>query len=199
MHGRPVIDYLAERMRAGGAEELRVVTRPEKLDVATRAGELDARTIEVRTRTVTESITAGLEGLEPDDVVLLGFPDTVWEPVGGFRRLVETLATGPDVVLGLFRTPDLHRSDVIRFDGSGRVAGVAVKPADPPSEWIWGCAAARRSALDGLDGVDEPGHHFDSLACRGVVAGVELSDRWLDIGTREALERVTANVEAHAR
>lgn len=199
MNGRPVIDYLAERMRAGGAEELRVVTRPEKRDVAARAGELDARTIEVRTRTVTESIAAGLEGLEPDTVVLLGFPDTVWEPVDGFRRLVETLATGPDVVLGLFRTPDLHRSDVIRFDVSGRVAGVAVKPADPPSDWIWGCAAARRSALDGLDGEAEPGRHFDSLARQGVVAGVELSDRWLDIGTKEALGRVAANVEAHAR
>ena len=31
--GRPVIDYLVERMRAGGCEELRVVTRPEKQDV----------------------------------------------------------------------------------------------------------------------------------------------------------------------
>jgi NDP-sugar pyrophosphorylase family protein len=199
VNGRPVIDYLAERMRAGGAEELRIVTRPEKRDVAARAGELDASAIEVRTRTVTESIAAGLEGLEPDDVVLLGFPDTVWEPVDGFRRLVETLAAGTDAVLGLFRTPDLRRSDVIRFDENGRVAGVAVKPADPPSEWIWGCAAARRSALDGLDGEDEPGHHFDSLARRGAVAGVELSDRWLDIGTREALDRAAANLEAHAR
>jgi NDP-sugar pyrophosphorylase family protein len=197
--GRPVIDYVAERMRAGGAEELRVVTRPEKRDVVARASELDARTIEVRTRTVTESIAAGLEGLEPDSVVLLGFPDTVWEPVDGFRRLVERLAAGTEIVLGLFRTPDLHRSDVIRFDRSGRVAGVAVKPADPPSEWIWGCAAARRRALDGLDGAAEPGGHFDSLARRGVVAGVELSDRWLDIGTRDALERAAANLEAHAR
>ena len=28
--GRPVFDYLVERLRAGGAEEIRVVTRPEK-------------------------------------------------------------------------------------------------------------------------------------------------------------------------
>lgn len=193
VQGRPVIDYLVERMRAGGAEELRVVTRPEKRDVAARAGELGARTIEARPQTVTESIDAALEGLEPDAIVLLGFPDTVWEPMDGFTRLVERLDDSADVVLGLFRTPELERSDVIRFDGDGEVAGIAIKPHSPPSEWIWGCAAARRSALDGLTCEPEPGLHFDALARQGRVAGVELSDQWLDIGTREALAQVTAN------
>ena len=196
IRGRPVIDYLVERMLAGGAEEIRVVTRPEKHDVAARAGELEALTIEVRTATVTESIAAGVDGVPSDTVVLLGFPDTVWEPLDGFRRLVERLDPATEVALGLFRTADLHRSDVIRFGRSGRVVGIAVKPTKPPSDWIWGCAAARRSALEGITRESEPGGHFDALARRGVVAGIELSDRWLDIGTREALARIAANVEA---
>jgi NDP-sugar pyrophosphorylase family protein len=193
------MDYLIERMRAGGAEEVRVVTRPEKPDVAARAGELEARTIEARTQTVTESIAAGLDGLAPDVVVLLGFPDTVWEPVDGFRRLVEQVAAGFEVALGLFRTAELRRSDVVRLDRDGRVVGIAVKPVEPPSEWIWGCAAARRSALEGLTREAEPGRQFDSLARRGLVAGVELSDRWLDIGTREALKRLDSNADAQVR
>lgn len=193
------MDYLVERMRAGGAEEVRVVTRPEKRDVAARAAELEARTIEVRTQTVTESIAAGLDGLAPDVVVLLGFPDTVWEPVDGFRRLVEQVTAGSEVALGLFRTAELGRSDVVRFDRDGRVAGIAVKPVEPPSDWIWGCAAARCSALGRLTREAEPGSHFDSLARQGLVAGVELSDRWLDIGTRKALARLESNVDAQVR
>ena len=31
--GRPVMDYLLKRLQRGGCAELRVVTRPEKLDV----------------------------------------------------------------------------------------------------------------------------------------------------------------------
>lgn len=194
-----MLDHLVERMRAGGAEELVVVTRPEKHDVSERAGALGARVLEIRTRTVTESIEAGLEGLAQDTVVLLGFPDTIWEPANGFRLLVERVAAGTDVVLGLFRTPDLRRSDVVRFDEQGRVAGIAVKPAQPPSDWIWGCAAARRPALEGLAREPDPGRHFDALARHGLVEGVELSDRWLDVGTKEALEQLQPDAEAALR
>jgi glucose-1-phosphate thymidylyltransferase len=199
VHGRPVLDHLVERMRTGGAEELVVVTRPEKHDVSERANALGARVLEVRTRTVTESIEAGLDGLAQDTVVLLGFPDTIWEPADGFRLLVERVAAGAKVVLGLFRTPDLRRSDVVRFDEQGGIAGIAVKPAQPPSDWIWGCAAARRSALQGLAREPDPGRHFDALARRGLVEGIQLSDRWLDIGTKEALQRLTADAEAAVR
>jgi glucose-1-phosphate thymidylyltransferase len=194
-----VLDYLVERMRTGGAEELVVVTRPEKHDVSERAGALGARVLEVRTRTVTESIEAGLEGLAQDAVVLLGFPDTIWEPADGFRQLVERLTADTEVALGLFRTPDLRRSDVVRFDEEGGIAGIAVKPAQPPSDWIWGCAAAGRSALEGLARKPDPGRHFNALARLGLVEGVELSDRWLDIGTKEALEQLKPDAEAVVR
>jgi glucose-1-phosphate thymidylyltransferase len=189
--GRPVIDYLLERMRAGGADELRVVTRPEKDDVAEHARRAGGSVIRATPSSAAESFSLGLTGLEPGDIVLLGFPDTIWEPVDGFARLVELLGED-DAALGLFRTPDLSRSDVVVLDGD-RVAAIAVKPETPPSELIWGCAAVRRSALDGLAEHAEAGTLLDGLAKAGKVRGVHLSDSWIDIGTPEALAQARAS------
>lgn len=136
--GRPVMDHLVERIRAGGCTQLRVVTRPEKEDVIAHAVELGAEVVLGHPATVSESLLAGMSGLDPDDVVLIGFPDTLWEPVDGFRTLVEAVREGCEVALGLFRTdPDsLSRSDVVAFGVDGTIARIDVKPADPPSEWI---------------------------------------------------------------
>jgi NDP-sugar pyrophosphorylase family protein len=44
--------------------------------------------------------------------------------------------------------------------------------------------------LDGLERADWPGTHFDGLCRAGVdVRGYVLSDEWLDIGTKGALEQ----------
>ena len=191
IRGRPVMDYLVDRMRAGGCTRLRVVTSPEKADVIEHAQALSAETVLDHPASVSESLAAGMEGLAEDDIVLIGFPDTLWEPESGYRPLVDAVRDGCDVALGLFRTPDLQRSDVVVFDDSRKIVGIDVKPIRPPSEWIWGCAAGRVQAWSGLGGTEWPGGYIDRL-CRGGgdVRGVELSDIWLDIGTKEALRRV---------
>ena len=82
--GRPIMDGLVERMRAGGCTRVRVVTRPEKLDVIAHCDELGTEVVLGRPATVSASFAAGIEGLSDDAVVLLGFPDTLWLPL---RRL----------------------------------------------------------------------------------------------------------------
>ena len=191
IQGRPVVDYLVERMRVGGCSGLRVVTRAEKQDLIEHCERIGADVVLAEPATVGESIAAGAHGLAPDDIVLVGFPDTIWEPVDGYRRLVGGVLDGCEVALGLFRIRalDLVRSDVVVTDGSPRVVRVHVKPKRPQSPWIWGCAASRARALVGLDRAEWPGGHFDRLAREGVnVRGYELSDEWLDVGTKGALE-----------
>jgi len=190
--GRPVLEYVVERMRLGGATEIRVVTRPEKTDVSERARRLGAVVITGRPASVAQSIRLGLDGLVPDDVVLVGFPDSVWEPVDGFAKLVEALAGGAQVVLGCFRSDELERSDVVVADGDGTVRAVQVKPAQPAADVIWGCAAARAAALDGLREHAEPGELFDRLARAGTVRAVVFDGKFIDVGTPEALQRLRA-------
>jgi dTDP-glucose pyrophosphorylase len=194
VRGRPVLDYLAERMRCGGATQLRVVTRAEKEDVIEHCSRIDAQVVLASPATVAESIAIGLRGMAPNDVVLIGFPDTVWEPIDGYRPLVELVAAGAAIALGLFRirASDLARSDVVVVDSQLRVLGVHVKPEHPPSDVIWGCAAARAVALGGLERAEGPGAHVHRLCSKGVdVRACILSEKWLDIGTMSALEEAT--------
>jgi glucose-1-phosphate thymidylyltransferase len=192
IRGRPVMDYVVERMRRTDCE-LRVVTRPEKEDVIAHAKDLGATIVLACPATTSESFAAGMEDLAPDDIVLIGWPDTLWEPEDGYLQLIEAVEEGHEIALGLFETPDLERSDVLSFDESGRITGIHIKPANPPSTWIWGCAAARRRALAGLEREEWPGSFFNSMCRKGVeLYALRLSDVWLDIGTREALERAVA-------
>jgi NDP-sugar pyrophosphorylase family protein len=189
VRGRPVLDYLLERMRRAGCGEVRVVTRPEKRDVIELAGERGATVVLGRPADASESLLLAADGLGPETPVLFGFPDTIWEPADGFARLLERLDPDVDAVLGLFRTPDLTRSDVAVVDERGFVTAVQVKPEAPASDLIWGCAATTAAVIGRLREVPEPGELFDRLGRTGRVAGVHLSDEWLDVGTPDALRR----------
>jgi glucose-1-phosphate thymidylyltransferase len=187
------MDYVIDRMRFAGCDEIRVVTRRGKPDVIRHARRSGVVAVEGSPGTVCESILLGARGLTAADVVLVGLPDTVWEPEDGYSKLVAELE-GAEVVLGLFRAApqDLVRSDVVSMDAGGRVRRVAVKPARPCSELVWGCWASRRKVLDTLGAYGEPGSWLDGLAAAGCVRGIYLSDSWLDIGTQEALKTAGA-------
>jgi glucose-1-phosphate thymidylyltransferase len=187
VNGRPAMDYLYDRMRQAGYTSLRVVTRQEKGDVVRHARDLGAEVVLGYPATLADSLRLGIEGLAPADVVLFGFPDSVWTPLDGFVRLREALETGDaGVVLGLFQTRHPERSEVVSFRPDGTVTGIAFKPARPTSNWIWGCLAARADQLGGLERFAEPGNFLDELCRSQSVRGVRLG-AYLDIGTREAL------------
>ena len=190
--GRPVIDLLVERMRAGGAEEIRVVTRPDKHDVIGHALAEGAAIALGEPANVSESVTLGIVGAAADAVALVGFPDTLWEPLDVYARLVALVRGGADVALGLFRVDEPERCDVVVLDGGGGVLDIETKVPDPSSSLIWGCFAARVAALAGLADAAEPSVHFLRLAREGRVATAFLSNRFVDIGTREAMARAGA-------
>jgi dTDP-glucose pyrophosphorylase len=184
------MEYLIERMRRAFCTELVVVTRPEKHDVVEYARQRDARVILARPRSVSESLLAGLRDLDDSDVVLFGFPDNIWEPEDGFVKLVGALDESCRVVLGLFRSEEPGRCDVVSLSPRGTLTGVYVKSDEPPSDLIWGCGVAYAGALRGLREFDEPGHYFDRLARREDVRGIWLSETCIDIGTRKTLSEL---------
>lgn len=186
--GRPIMDFVVERLRAADCRELRVVTRPDKDDVIARARELGAEVVTGTPPTLSASLALGLKGLEASDIVLVGLPDTLWEPMDGFVQLLARLADGADIVLGVFESDEPERSDVVVLDERGFVQRVHVKEADPPGTLVWGCFAARVGALAGLEHSSSPGHFFDGRE----VAAVVLPGRMLDIGTPDALASAEA-------
>jgi NDP-sugar pyrophosphorylase family protein len=192
--GKPMMDHLVDRMRDGGATEVRVVTRPEKHDVIDHAGRLDASVVRAHPATINESFAAGMTGLAPDDIVLLGFPDSIWEPRDGYRVLVKAVDGGEEIALGLFDAPGVAGSDYLVFDDSGRITDIDIKPARPRSTYIWGCAAARVRALEGLERVEWPSDFMNARRAAGQeLFGVPLSDSYVDIGTKESLRQALAS------
>ncbi len=183
------MDYLIDRLRVAPCSELRVVTRPEKTDVIANAARHGAVVVSGRPGSVAESIAMGISGLPDEDIVLFGFPDTLWEPEDGYRRLIPLVEKSGGVALGLFRAEELERSDVVEIEASGHVTRIAVKPKQPSSDLIWGCAAARAGCLRALGAAAEPSEHFNLLCDDREVRGVWLSDVWIDVGTRLALRK----------
>lgn len=193
--GAPVIEYLVRRMEAGGCSEIRVVTRPDKEDLCRYARSRGLRIVLGHPPHVGASVGAALEGVAPHELVALGYPDTLWEPLDGFGRLRRGIADGADIMLGLFETPDAFRSDVVVLDEHGAVSEILVKPAEPPSALIWGCLVAQADALVGIERVAEPSDLLRKLIAGGRVIGSRyLSDRWLDVGVPSALRRAREHI-----
>jgi hypothetical protein len=181
------MDHVVERLRLA-CDRLRVVTRPEKSDVVEHARELGAEVVTGEPPTLAASIALGLRGLAGSEVVLVGLPDTLWEPMDGFVQLLARLEDGAEIVLGVFESDEPERSDVVVLDERGFVQRVHVKEPDPPGTLVWGCFAAQVEALAGLERSHSPGHFFDERE----VAAVVLPGRMLDIGTPEALASAEA-------
>ncbi|MBV9837838.1 MAG: NTP transferase domain-containing protein [Solirubrobacterales bacterium] len=187
VRGRPVMDFILERMRLARCDELRVVTRPDKLDVIRHARRRGAVVVQARPASLAQSLLCGLRGLGPGDEVLIGFPDSIWEPIDGYRPVLELLRSGWKVALGLFEAEDMQRYEPVLVGPGGRVSAIEFKPANPSSNWLWGCAAASAGVLLGMRGYDEPGLFFDWLSRSGAVGAVRLSSSYLDMGTPEGL------------
>ena len=182
IRGRPVMDHLIERMRAANCRDMRVVTRPDKLDVVRNARGQGLTVIEAQPASLAASIRLGLAGLADRDVVLIGFPDTVWEPLDGYVTLLAAVERGWDAALGLFPVPDPETCDVVLCDDEGRVVAIESRPATPSSNVIWGCAAIRFGLLREWDGTVDPGIYLGSVAGRCRLVGLHLSDEFVDIG-----------------
>ena len=189
--GRPIMDYLVDRMRAGGAEEIRVVTRREKEDVIAHCERLGASVVLADRPRSTRRSPRGWRGSPRPTSCCSASRTRCGCPRTASVASPRPVESGPDVALGLFDVPGVEGSDYLVLDESGAITDIDIKPVEPRSTWIWGCAAARARALEGLADVEWPSTHMLELRARGVdVAGVPLSSVYLDIGTPSSLERV---------
>lgn len=193
VRGRPMIDHLAERLLAAAPSRFRVVTRPDKSDLRAHAAAQNWETILGSPTQVAQSVQLGLAGLADDDLVLVGFPDTIIETEDAAVRTVAALSDDADAALGLFHSAEPERGDVVELLPDGKVLRVEPKPRTPAGDLVWGLVAARAGPLRELSTVTEPGHLWDRWARNGRVTGVELEGAYLDVGTPEALDAVDAS------
>jgi glucose-1-phosphate thymidylyltransferase len=194
--GRPVMEYALERLQAVREAEVRVVTRPEKRDVIELARRRGARVIEGYPPTQAQSFLLGMQGLDPDDVVLLDYPDALWQPRDGFVHLLDVFDGNTDAVLGLFDSSELDEgADEVTVDAHGWITKIEVRPPEPHSGPTWGCAVARARTLSALGAYTKPDDLFSELAVGGRLRGVRFQSPFIDVGTSPSLERAVALAE----
>ena len=190
VRGQPVMSYLLERLRIGGADRIVVTTRPEKVDVIALATRVGIAVVTGRPVTSRGSLLLAAADLADETIALFGFPDSVWTPADGFRPLRRRVEDGESIALGLFETDHPERSDVVVVDADDRLVGIDSKPAHPTSAWIWAAGAARVGALRAIlarAGPDEEiGTALARHAASAPIATVRLG-RVLDVGQPDTL------------
>ena len=189
---RAVSEYLVERMTRAGADKLCFVISPGKTDIleyygARLWGAHIAYVVQPEASGLCDAVFRALPFIAPEEELLIGLPDTVWEPEDGFARL-------PAGVLSflLFPVDNPSLFDAVVTDGQGFVQEIQVKRRDATSNWIWG-------------GIRMPGHVFHALYelwCRperkdeylgtlvnawlaegGTAIGVRCGEGYVDTGT----------------
>lgn len=189
---RAVSEFLVERMIRAGADKLCFVIAPCKTDIleyyGSRLWGADiAYVVQPSPGGLCDALFRAAPLIAPDESVLIGLPDTIWQPEDGFAQL-------PNDALSFLLFPVEHPEffDAVVMDGDGRVQEIDVKQENARSNWIWGA-------------VRMPGHIFHELYrlwCRpdrmdeylgtlvnawiregGRAVGVRAGTAYVDVGT----------------
>lgn len=144
----PVAEYSLRAMRMAEIKHCLIVISDSKTDILRYFG--DGSGIEMRIaylhraqpRGLADAVESAYEWLiDNDSHVCLALPDTVFRPVTALAQIRERiLATGADVVLGVFPTSQPQLLGPVRTDSRGRVIEVLEKPAETDLYNTWGVA-----------------------------------------------------------
>lgn len=73
-----------------------------------------------------------------DNIIMLGFPDIIFEPLDAFTQLLnQQQTTGADLVLGLFKTDKPEKADMVVFDKNGYLKDIIIKPEQSQQIYTW--------------------------------------------------------------
>lgn len=211
---RPVASHLLERMRQAGAGKVFIVLRAGKWDIPATFGDgsdlgLRLAYLLVHRFEGPAYTVAQVRAFTRESIVLLGFPDILYEPEDAYLHLLrERSAASADVVLGLIPTDRPEKMDMVAAEPDGRVSRIHIKPAETDLTYAWILAVwgPTFSAFleDYLERLDVEATrapltreiHIGEVFQAAIAAGLAVSSvsfpggRCLDIGTPEDLDRV---------
>jgi dTDP-glucose pyrophosphorylase len=203
-----VSEYLLERLILAGVDKICFVISPGKSDILEYFGGAVGATgiyyaVQPRPVGLCDAIFRALPLVGPDDLVLIGLPDTIWFPEDALRSLPD----GPFSFL-LFPVERPELFDAVVMDGGGRVLEIQVKERDARSRWVWGAFKLSGRALGELFALWCQRERKDEyigtlvnayLALGGEAWGVPGGTAYVDVGTlhgyREAIRLLAARAE----
>jgi tRNA (mo5U34)-methyltransferase len=148
-----------------------------------------------------DAIFRALPFIHPEEMVIVGLPDTIWFPADGLCALSDDVFS---FLLFPVERPELF--DAVVTDGEGRVLEIQVKQPRADSDWIWGAFKMPGAVLHDLFelwcGRERRDEYIGTLvnaylAKGGQAVGVRAGQSYVDVGTlhgyREAIKVLSAN------
>jgi len=209
---RPVCDFALRAVRAAGAERCIVAVSPDKAEILRQlrdgapVGLALAYVVQPAPLGLPDAIRAARPFLGDADVVM-ALPDTLLFPLDALALArAHQVATGADLVLGVFPVAEPERLGPVEIGDDGRVLRVHDKPARAPVANSWGCAAWSSRFADYLDEAEARrtgpgegilGHIFEQARADGLgVRAVAFADGALvDVGTPAGYQEALAELE----
>ncbi len=198
---RAVSEYLVERLIRAEATNLCFIISPGKSDILEYyGGSIGAAhicyAVQPRPGGLCDAVFCAIPLIRPEDVVMVGLPDTIWLPEDGLRMLRDDLLS-----FLLFPVERPQDYDVVITDDTEQVREIQVKPETPGSSWIWGAFKMPGRVLHDLYHLwreREPrDEYFGTLVNAylergGTASGVHGGRAYVDVGTvngyREAMQ-----------
>jgi glucose-1-phosphate thymidylyltransferase len=208
---RAVSEYLVERMICAGADKICFVISPGKSDIMGYYGggigsAYACYVVQPKPSGLCDSIFRAAPLIRPDEMVVVGLPDTIWFPVDGLCQL-------PDDTLSFLlfpvERPEFFDAVVTRPDGW--VSEIQVKQPGAASHWVWGAFKLPGRVLGELYELWLSRGKQDEyigtlvnawLAGGGEARGVCAGEAYVDVGTvhgyREAIQMLEVRPQGAA-
>ena len=198
---RAVSEYLVERLTIAGATKICFVISAGKSDILEYYGGGTVNSasfifvVQPQPAGLCDAIFHAAPVVQPNELVAIGLPDTIWFPENGLGAL-------PDDELSflLFPVEQPQHFDAVVTDKNGRVEEIQVKQANARSSWVWGAFKMPGSVFHELHQLwltREPRDEYfgtlvnEYIACGGSAVGVRAGESYVDVGTlhgyREAI------------
>jgi glucose-1-phosphate thymidylyltransferase len=194
-------EYLCERMVRAGVDKICFVVSPGKSDIMEYFGGAFGEAfvtyaVQPEPLGLCDAIFRAAPLAADDEPVLVGLPDTIWQPVDGFASL-------PNGTLSflLFPVADPSAFDAVSTDETGRVTRIEVKSREASSRWIWGAFKMNGRILRELEAFWRRRDRRDEfigtlvdawIAEGGRAIGVRDGETYLDVGTFEGYRAAVA-------
>jgi glucose-1-phosphate thymidylyltransferase len=140
---RVASSFLIESFQETKASRSYIILRKGKWDIPEYL--LDGRAAGIPLAYIVSESTRGvpytLDKAYPfinDNIILLGFPDIIFEPLDAFKQLLnQQQVTDADLVLGLFKTDKPEKADMVVFDKNAHLKDIIIKPQKSQQIYTW--------------------------------------------------------------
>lgn len=197
--GRPVIEYILERLALLNPSRIFVTTAFDKQDLihylTKHSRHKNLVTVVPGPRLgLMHGIVSPSSQLKSTDDLYFGLPDTIWFPQRGYLSLSTTVP----LALGLLPTdtPQLYGSVVL--DKNQKIISISEKPTHPTSRWIWAFGKLKVQAALRLNHKLNFTDALGDYALKQEVSVMTFENgMYLDIGTPENYQKANSLMNKH--